>query len=179
MISVFMGLGGLAQSLWLLIAFPWLQARMGTKWVLKICARAYPVFFALYPIFNLILRYKLTVLFWATGPLAIMVGSGVAMSFTGIQLALNDVSPGPEVLGTLNALALTLVSGTRAFSPALFASLFATSVGSGVLGGHAIWILMTALALGFTIIVQWLPEPTREDAPKQTGSVGENGIRDE
>jgi hypothetical protein len=169
LISIFMGLGGLSQSLWLLIAFPWLQARFGTKWVMRLCAWAYPFFFAFYPLFNLLLRWHLTAAFWATAPLALVLGSGVSMSFTGIQLVLNDVSPGPEVLGTLNAVALTLVSGLRAFSPALFASLFATSVRSGVLGGHVIWILMVGLAAGFTVLSQWVPEPLAPGGTKSNG----------
>ncbi|OAL33836.1 hypothetical protein AYO20_06847 [Fonsecaea nubica] len=180
LISVFMGLGGLSQSLWLLIVFPWLQARWGTKSVLVLCATAYPIFFALYPVCNLLLRYHMTAVFWTIAPIALAVGSGVAMSFTAIQLVLNDVSPGPEVLGTLNAVALTMVSGIRAFSPALFASLFATSVRSGVLGGHVIWILMVALALGFAVVSRWVPEPGKdEDTPKHVNTHGHadgNGI---
>ncbi|KAH0842364.1 hypothetical protein FOPE_07479 [Fonsecaea pedrosoi] len=173
LISVFMGLGGLSQSLWLLIVFPWLQARWGTKSVLVLCATAYPIFFALYPVCNLFLRYHMTAVFWTIAPIALAFGSGVAMSFTAIQLVLNDVSPGTEVLGTLNAVALTMVSGIRAFSPALFASLFATSVRSGVLGGHVIWILMVALALGFAVVSRWVPEPGKEDnTPKHVTTHG-------
>ncbi len=164
-----MGLGGLAQSLWLLVAFPWLQARFGTKWVIRLCAINYPFFFALYPVFNVLLRYDLKAAFWAIGPLATVLGSGVSMSFTAIILVLNEVSPAPEVLGTLNALALTFVSGLRAFSPGLFASLFAASARSGVLGGHLIWILMINLALGFTVVSQWVPEPDKEQTSEANG----------
>ncbi|ETI27017.1 hypothetical protein G647_10116 [Cladophialophora carrionii CBS 160.54] len=177
LISIFMGLGGLSQSLWLLIAFPWLQARFGTKWVMKLCALTYPFFFVFYPMCNMLLRWHMTAAFWAIAPVASVVGSGVAMSFTGIQLVLNDVSPGPEVLGTLNAVALTLVSGLRAFSPALFASLFATSVRSGVLGGHVIWILMVCLAVGFSFLSQWVPEPIQ--AESKSGPRMENGRTEE
>jgi hypothetical protein len=141
---------------------------------MRLCATAYPFFFALYPLFNMLLRWHMMPLFWAAAPIATALGSGVAMSFTGIQLVLNDVSPGPEVLGTLNAVALTLISGLRAFSPALFASLFATSVRSGVLGGHAIWILMVAIATGFTVASQWVPEPRKEDSTHANGHAGAN-----
>jgi len=161
-ISLFMGLGGLSQSLYLLIIFPWLQKRIGTAGVMRLCANAYPFFFAILPVCNILLRNGLTTAFWVITPVALVVGSGVAMSFTAIQLVLNDVSPSPAVLGTLNAVALTLVSGIRAFSPALFASLFAASVGSKVLGGHVIWILMIALALGFTVVSRWVPEEKEE-----------------
>ncbi|KIX97728.1 uncharacterized protein Z520_06506 [Fonsecaea multimorphosa CBS 102226] len=178
-ISLFMGLGGLSQSLWLLVAFPWLQGRWGTKRVMVLCAVAYPFFFALLPLCNLLLRYHVTAAFWTIAPICLSVGSGVSMSFTAIQLVLNDVSPGPEVLGTLNAVALTLVSGIRAFSPALFASLFATSVRSRVLGGHVIWILMVALALGFTVVSRWIPEPGKEkDLQRKHVDVGANGAGD-
>ncbi|KAI1613660.1 MFS transporter [Exophiala viscosa] len=165
-ISMFMAITGLSQALWLLLAFPWLQARMGTAGVMRLCATAYPFFFVILPCCNLLLRRGLTAVFLAVVIPSMILGSGVAMSFTAIQLVLNDVSPSPAVLGTLNAVALTLISGMRAFSPALFASLFAASVRSGVLGGHLIWILMVALALGFTIVSRWTPE--KEKMAKNT-----------
>lgn len=157
-ISMFMAVTGLSQALWLLIAFPWVQARIGTAGVMRLCATAYPFFFAVIPILNLILRHGHMAVCLAIALPCMVLGSGVAMSFTAIQLVLNDVSPSPAVLGTLNAVALTVVSGMRAFSPALFASLYAASVRSGVWGGHLIWILMVALAFGFTIVSRWVPE---------------------
>ncbi|EXJ79300.1 hypothetical protein A1O3_08802 [Capronia epimyces CBS 606.96] len=157
-ISLFMGIGGLSQALWLLLVFPWLQARIGTSGVMRLCAIAYPFFFAVLPLCNILLRNRLNAIFWAIAPVNLVIGSGVSMSFTAIQLVLNDVSPSPQVLGTLNALALTIISGIRAFSPALFASLFAASVRSRIWGGHLIWILMLAFAIGFTVISRWVPE---------------------
>ncbi len=162
LIAIFMGLGGLSQALWLLLVFPWLQGRIGTAGVMRLCATAYPFFFAVLPLSNLLLRHRLDAAFWAIAPVALCLGSGVSMSFTAIQLVLNDVTPSPEVMGTLNAVALTLVSGIRAFSPALFASLFAASVRSGVLEGHLIWIFMVALAMGFTVVSRWVPEPGKK-----------------
>jgi hypothetical protein len=75
-----------------------------------------------------------------------------------IQLALNDISPSPQTLGTLNALALTLISGLRAVVPALFTSIFATGVRNHILDGHLVWIILVLLALGYTVGVRWLPE---------------------
>ncbi|KAG9777011.1 hypothetical protein KCU88_g4624, partial [Aureobasidium melanogenum] len=163
-ISLFMGIGGLSQAMWLLVVFPWLQARIGTAGVMRLCATAYPFFFTVLPLCNILLRQHLTAIFWVVACTSLVIGSGVAMSFTAIQLVLNDVSPNPQVLGTLNAIALTLVSGIRAFSPALFASLFAASVRSRIWGGHLIWIPMVVLALGFTVVCRWVPE--REETTK-------------
>ena len=174
-ISIFMCIGGLSQALWLLLAFPWLQARIGTKGVMKACGTAYPFFFALLPVGNIVLRHGLKVVFWTITPVGIVLGSGVSMSFTAILLVLNDVSPSPAVLGTLNALALTLASGIRAFSPGLFASLFAASVRSGVLDGHLIWVLMVAIAAGFSVAAHFTPEDKTEDGVKNSDGGTEEG----
>lgn len=90
------------------------------------------------------------------------------MSFTAIQLALNDVAPSPKVLGTLNALALTGVSALRAFCPALFTTLFALGARTQLAGGYAIWVLMLIIASGLSVTAKYLPEP--EAARKRRSS---------
>jgi hypothetical protein len=97
--------------------------------------------------------------FWVFVPVFLTIGCGVSMSFTAIQLAINDIAPSPMVLGTLNALALTHVSALRAFSPALFTSLFAVGARTQFLGGYAIWILLCLLAGGLSVAARYLPEP--------------------
>lgn len=159
--SLLMGLNGVAQAIWILLVFPPLQHRIGTTGVLRVCAIAYPVFFIANPIFNAILRSGNDTLFWALAPATLAVGCGISMSFTAVQLAVNDVAPTPQVLGTLNALSMTMVSGIRAFSPALFTSLFALGARWAErqwLGGYAIWALMVALAAGFTVVSRFLPD---------------------
>src|SRR4051812_46912598 len=60
-------LNGISQALWLLLAFPPLQRRIGTGGIFKLCALAWPVFFAVLPICNVFLRYDLKVPFWMLG----------------------------------------------------------------------------------------------------------------
>ncbi|OIW34437.1 MFS general substrate transporter [Coniochaeta ligniaria NRRL 30616] len=159
--SLLMGLNGLAQSIWILLVFPPLQHRIGTTGVLRVCALAYPIFFAANPLFNAIRRGGNDTLFWALAPATLAVGCGISMSFTAVQLAINDVAPTPQVLGTLNALSMTMVSGIRAFSPVLFASLFALGARWAEkqwLGGYAIWALMVVIAAGFTVVSRYLPD---------------------
>ncbi len=174
-ISVFMAVGGLSQSVWLLGIFPWLQRRVGTGGVLRICAYAYPFFFVAFPIASLLLRHDVKVIFWMLVAIGAVFGSGVAMSFTAIQLSLNDVNPSPETLGTLNALALAFVSGIRSFSPALFTSLFAVGVRNHILDGYLVWLTMTILAIGYVVIIRFLPvnaegKTVKEDSPDDTGA---------
>ncbi|RYP79699.1 hypothetical protein DL769_002817 [Monosporascus sp. CRB-8-3] len=159
-ISLFMGLTGLSQAIWLLLVFPPLQHRLGTNGVMRACGVAYPFFMAVMPLANSILRQDTPAAqttFWVLVPICLVLGPGVSMAFTAAQLALNDVSPSPESLSTLNALALTGTSALRSFSPALFSSLFAIGARSQFLWGYLIWVILTVLALGFTVSTRYLP----------------------
>lgn len=166
--SLMLSVNGVAQASWLLFVFPPLQNRWGTNKVLRVCAICYPFFFAICPLGNLVLRSGHDLAFWISAPPILFVGSGIAMSFTAIQLALNDVSPSQAVLGTLNALSLTFASVLRAFTPATFSSLFALGVGAQWLDGYAIWVLMIILAMGFTVVARYLPE-TEKKRPASRG----------
>lgn len=160
-ISLMMGLNGAAQATWLLLVFPPLQRKIGSNGVIRLCGFVYPFFFLACPLGNVLLRTGTEAsvkTFWIFAPIALATGSGVSMSFTAIQLALNDVAPSPKVLGTLNALALTGVSGLRAFCPALFTSLFALGARTQLAGGYAIWILMLLLASGLSFTARYLPK---------------------
>jgi hypothetical protein len=75
-----------------------------------------------------------------------------------IQLALNDIAPTHATLGTLNAIALTLVSAIRSFAPALFSSIFATGARTQFLDGYLVWIVLVIMAMAFTVAIRWLPE---------------------
>ncbi|KAL1864410.1 hypothetical protein Daus18300_007642 [Diaporthe australafricana] len=180
-ISLMLAVNGVSQAAWLLLVFPPLQHRWGTNKVLRVCAIVYPFFFALCPLGNVLLRNGYDKAFWYSAPPLLAIGSGISMSFTAIQLALNDVSPSPAVLGTLNALALTGTSVLRSFAPALFTSLFALGARTQLLDGYAIWILMLVIALGFTVVARFMPEPhqklavreeEQEGAPSPAGDEG-------
>lgn len=81
-IAMFIGVGGLAQAIWLLFVFPPLQRRIGTGGVLRLCATAWPVWFAATPAANYLLRLKLETAFWTFAPILLVIGSGVAMAFS-------------------------------------------------------------------------------------------------
>ncbi|CAK7208349.1 hypothetical protein SBRCBS47491_000062 [Sporothrix bragantina] len=158
-IAAMMGLAGAGQALWLLLVFPPLHYRVGTNGVMRLCANAYPFFMAVSPLASLLLRvWDARTLFWVVLPPVLVIGSGVSMCFTAVQLAVNDTAPSPQLLGTLNALALTGVSAIRAFTPALFTSLYAINARTQWLGGYAIWVLMVIIALGYTVAARYLPD---------------------
>ncbi|KAI9902419.1 hypothetical protein N3K66_001771 [Trichothecium roseum] len=161
LISAYMAAQGASQALWLLAAFPWLQRRLGTRGVLRACGLAYPFFFAGYPLLNALLRQgtePARTCFWVLGALVALVGPGVSMAFTGVQLSLNDVSPSPKVLGTLNAIALTASSGIRSVAPGVSTAIYAVGVRNHILWGHLAWILLIPLAAAVPFFVKLLPE---------------------
>lgn len=157
LISIFLAVAGGCQALWILLAFPPLQHRYSTGAVLRVCAIIWPFMFALFPIGNEFLRHDLNPGMWVVAAINAVVGSGVSMAFTCVQLCLNDIAPSASTLGTLNALALTINSGVRAVSPALFSAIFATGVRLGWIDGHLVWIVLILIASGLSVTAQWLP----------------------
>ena len=76
-----LAIAGASQSLWMLLAFPFLQKRLGTGNLLRVCAVAWGLMFAGYPILNEVLRHGSETAFWAIWPPFLVMGSGVAMAY--------------------------------------------------------------------------------------------------
>ncbi|RMY82407.1 hypothetical protein D0864_02232 [Hortaea werneckii] len=166
-----LAIAGASQSLWMLLAFPFLQKRLGTGNLLRVCAVAWGLMFAGYPILNEVLRHGSETAFWAIWPPFLVMGSGVAMAYACVQLCLNDISPSSTVLATVNALGLTVSSAVRAFAPVAFTSIYAAGVKGQILDGHLIWALLIVLTLGLNILCFFLPRAAegRYKAPVPEG----------
>ncbi|KAK3700392.1 hypothetical protein LTR37_016003 [Vermiconidia calcicola] len=167
-IALFIALAGAAQALWMLLVFPPLQKRLGTGTVLRACAILWPFFMAMYPVLNEFLRNDWNLAFWIIAPTGLVIGSGVAMAFACVQLCINDISPSATVLGTLNALALTLSSGVRAFAPVVATSIFAAGVKWGFADGHLIWFILIIWAALLNVACYYLPAAAEGNLKKQS-----------
>lgn len=84
-----------------------------------------------------------------------------------MQLAVNDIAPSHETLGTLNAIVLAAQSGLRAVCPALATSIYATGVKYHILGGHLFWLINIILALGLLGMLRLLPAKVAGKPQKQ------------
>lgn len=62
----------------MLLAFPPLQKKFGNGAVLRGCAALWFLFMSIYPILNEFLRNGWILPFWIVGPIAVIIGSGVA-----------------------------------------------------------------------------------------------------
>ncbi|KAK0111141.1 hypothetical protein ONS95_001517 [Cadophora gregata] len=157
-ISYFLASIGVAQSIWLLIFFPIFHRKYGTGNVLRACYFIWPLTFLVAPLCNFFLRQGWTTAFWIIAPTTQVIGSGVSMAFTCVQLALNDVSPSPTAFGTLNALALTLVCAIRTVGPFAFTSIFAAGANSQFLDGYLVWFVLVIITLMGSVAMRWFPE---------------------
>jgi hypothetical protein len=89
-----------------------------------------------------------------------------------VQLALNDISPSHETLGTLNAIALAAQSGLRAVAPAVATSIYAVGVKYHILGGQLFWLCQITLAFGLFGLLRLLPVKAKGEVKrKQNGRV--------
>lgn len=84
-----------------------------------------------------------------------------------IQLALNDIAPTQETLGTLNAIALALQSGLRSVAPAAATAVYAIGVKHHILGGQLFWVCNVALACGLLVLLPLCPEKAKGLPKKQ------------
>jgi len=82
LIAACTALNGVSQAAWLLIVFPALHKRVGTSYVLYLCASVWPLLFIVGPVYNFLLRHGHTTIFWVTGPPIIVLASGVSMAFS-------------------------------------------------------------------------------------------------
>ena len=80
-----------------------------------------------------------------------------------VQLALNDISPSHETLGTLNAVALAAQSGIRSVAPALATSIYAIGVKYHIMGGQLFWLCQLVLSFGLFGLLKLLPAKARGD----------------
>ncbi|RGP79275.1 hypothetical protein FLONG3_2616 [Fusarium longipes] len=176
-ISVYMAIQGASQALWLLVAFPLLHRRFGTRGVMKICGYAYPWFFAGFIVLNTLLRAHTDAsmaAFWILAVIVTVFGPGVSMAFTGVQLALNDAAPDPQVVGTLNALALSLASGIRAIVPGVATAIYAIGVRGQILGGHLAWVILIPFAMAFAVVCEKIPEGKRPSRSNDEETEGQS-----
>lgn len=160
-ISLYMTIQGASQVLWLLVAFPYLNDRMGTQKLLSAVATFWSPVFAGYIVMNVMLRAAGSLvhewLWLAVAPILMLLGSSVIMAQTSVQLAVNDASPNPAALSAINALALVGNGVVRAVTPGAASAVFAAGVKHNILGGYLAWVVLISLSVAFRALAHWLP----------------------
>jgi hypothetical protein len=94
------------------------------------------------------------------------------------------MAPSPDTLGTLNGIALTSNSFTRAITPALASSIYAYGVSHHVLWGQLGWLALICAALAYGLLIRFLPEKAEgwsiaKKVAREEGNGEEDGHGDE
>lgn len=163
-ISAFMAVQGASQTFWLIVAFPILHRRYGTKNLLKMCATVYQFFFAGIILLNALLRIggkSATAWAWTLGGFLAVTGPGVSIGFTSAQLAINDASPSRHIMATMNGISMTSASIFRSFVPGVSTVIFAVDARSQMLRGYLVWVILIPLAIALRVCVNYIPGSRR------------------
>ncbi|WWC97476.1 hypothetical protein V866_004356 [Kwoniella sp. B9012] len=146
-IGLAMSIRGIATILVQLIAFPFLQTRVGTVRLYKFLVVLFIPAFAILPVTNV---FALKGQAWAvwTG-LACSMGlySIGNMAFACNLIMTNDAAPNRRSLGAINGLSQAVSSLMRAIGPGSASALFALSVDRQLLHGHLIWLVLGLLSI--------------------------------
>ncbi|WVW81354.1 hypothetical protein I302_103345 [Kwoniella bestiolae CBS 10118] len=156
-IGLAMSIRGIATILVQLLAFPFLQTRVGTVRLYKFLVVLFIPAFVILPITNV---FALKGQGWAvwTG-LAVSMGlySIGNMAFACNLIMTNDAAPNRQSLGAINGLSQAVSSAMRAIGPGSASALFALSVDRQLLHGHLIWLVLVLLSIvsaGFAMILK-------------------------
>ncbi|CAK40129.1 uncharacterized protein An09g01910 [Aspergillus niger] len=141
-ISLFLGGSGIAQTIWLVLVYPPLHKRLGTGNILRGLCFVWIIF------------------------LAATVGASVLHRHAAMQPALDSVSPSPAALGTLNAMSLAIISFLRAVAPAMFTSMYASTLKLSSPGFYTFWLVLGGLVLVLAFTLRWLPEQVEKASRK-------------
>ncbi|KAI0173104.1 MFS general substrate transporter [Hypoxylon sp. FL1284] len=147
-IGLWLGVAGILGILLQLFIYPPLQARIGTRGVLRIALFLFPSTYAAAPYLSLlagdgsdsVLRAIL---------LAVVVSAQIAartMAIPSTVILLTEAAPARTVLGTVHGAGNMLASLARAAGPAIGGYVFARGVEEGVIG-LVWWLYLVAIAL--------------------------------
>ena len=158
--AAFITAQGVVEGVWVLGVFPPLHRRVGTRGILYISTAMYMVVFSDFVAANELLRAH-TALAHALYRIAlaglVIFSTGVYMGAVSSQVALQNLSPDPRALGTLNGLAEACYSLVKTVVPAVSTTLFAIGVRGQILGGHLVWVILLGLCPLLLLSLPLLP----------------------
>ncbi|KZP17587.1 MFS general substrate transporter [Athelia psychrophila] len=158
-IGIILGSFGLAGSLFQLVFFSKIIARWGVKRLLMTAMTAFVPLFAMFPLIHYMAwRWGMVPIVWAGIVLQIMIAIVMDMSFGCIYIYMSAAAPNRRSLGATNGIAQTVASIVRVIGPAASTSLFAASAKHNLLGGYAVYLILTVLSGLSLFVVARMPK---------------------
>ncbi|KAF7317141.1 Major facilitator superfamily multidrug-resistance DHA1 sub-family [Mycena chlorophos] len=168
-IGILLSIYGLATGSFNLLFFARIVRRLGEKKTFQLAMSMPAAIFVMFPVISLIARatsageehrlwWGIYVLLGCVG----MLGAVMDLAFGAIFMFVTACAP-KSSRGTVNGLAQTTVSISRALGPALVTSLFSFSLQMELLGGYFVYLVFLLLSCGAMILAARLPEEVWDD----------------
>ncbi|WRT63301.1 uncharacterized protein IL334_000206 [Kwoniella shivajii] len=146
-IGLAMSIRGFATIIVQLLAFPFLQKRVGTVRLYKFLVFLFIPAFAFLPITNVFALRGQSWAVWTGLAVSLSTYSIGNMAFACNLIMVNDAAPNRQSLGAINGLSQAVSSLMRAIGPGSASAIFALSVDRQLIHGHLIWILLVGLSV--------------------------------
>ncbi|WWC90132.1 uncharacterized protein L201_005065 [Kwoniella dendrophila CBS 6074] len=146
-IGLAMSIRGIATILVQLIAFPFLQKRVGTVRLYKFLVFLFIPAFIILPLTNIFARKNQNWAIWTGLSCSLGLYAIGNMAFACNLIMTNDAAPNRRSLGAINGLSQAVSSLMRAIGPGSSSALFALSVDRQLLHGQLIWLIICCLSL--------------------------------
>ncbi|EIW83691.1 MFS general substrate transporter [Coniophora puteana RWD-64-598 SS2] len=169
-IGLWMGLFGIANGLVQAFFFAPIVQWIGPKKLFCAAIVADVVIFTMYPIISVTAqREGVSPLVWAMMTVQLLLAVVQDMGYGCILMYITSVAPNKRCLGAVNGLAQTTASIARAIGPAVSTAAFAYSLDHNLLGGHAVYVIFTVIALFGVFLASRLP-PSLHGSDKEESS---------
>ncbi|KAJ7698876.1 major facilitator superfamily domain-containing protein [Mycena metata] len=156
-IGVILALDGAVTGIFQILMFPTLVRQFGERRVVMIGLAAFLPMFALFPLMNMIAAWpEWNLLIWILIACLIALDALMNPSYGCIFMYITTSAPKCS-RGTVNGLAQTSASVSRAIGPALAASLFSLSASYNLLGGYLVYAVFLAFAALALVLARQLP----------------------
>ncbi|EJF64508.1 MFS general substrate transporter [Dichomitus squalens LYAD-421 SS1] len=129
-IGLIQGVAGFVGGIVQVFSFPWMQRKLGSKWLYTLSYSMFVVVFALFPLISFLTKRegKVRSTTWVLVVLQFVAYVNTYMTWGCIFMYISDGAPNQRALGLTNGFAQTTASTVRAIAPAASSSLFSVSL---------------------------------------------------
>ncbi|TBU55594.1 MFS general substrate transporter, partial [Dichomitus squalens] len=159
-IGLIQGVAGFVGGIVQVFTFPWMQRKLGSKWLYTLSYSMFVVVFALFPLISFLTKRegKVRSTTWVLVVLQFVAYVNTYMTWGCIFMYISDGAPNQRALGLTNGFAQTTASTVRAIAPAASSSLFSVSLEQHLAGGWLVYCVLCVITMAGIVATGRLPK---------------------
>ncbi|TBU39765.1 MFS general substrate transporter [Dichomitus squalens] len=159
-IGLIQGVAGFVGGIVQVFTFPWMQRKLGSKWLYTLSYSMFVVVFALFPLISFLTKRegKVRSTTWVLVVLQFVAYVNTYMTWRCIFMYISDGAPNQRALGLTNGFAQTTASTVRAIAPAASSSLFSVSLEQHLAGGWLVYCVLCVITMAGIVATGRLPK---------------------